>query len=107
MSSEGADRRFHELHREGLLVLPNAWDAGSARLIERLGARAIATTSAGVAWSHGYADGDVLPVSLLAETIAEIARVVGVPVSADVEGGYSSDPASVGEAVAAVIDSGA
>ncbi|MDQ5873446.1 MAG: isocitrate lyase/phosphoenolpyruvate mutase family protein [Acidobacteriota bacterium] len=109
MTSKRSDtaRRFRELHQEGLLVLPNAWDAGSARLIEKLGAKAIATTSAGVAWSHGYADGDLLPVPLLAETVAEIARVVGVPVSADVEGGYSSDPASVGEVVAAVIDSGA
>jgi 2-methylisocitrate lyase-like PEP mutase family enzyme len=100
-------RRFHELHRDGLLLLPNAWDAGSARLIESLGAKAIATTSAGVAWSHGYADGDFLPVPLLAATVGEIARVVTVPVSADVEGGYSSDPASVGEAVAAVIGAGA
>ena len=109
MSSEQQDavRRFHDLHREGLLLLPNAWDAGSARLIESLGAKAIATTSAGVAWSHGYADGDRLPVPLLAATVAEIARVVAVPVSADVEGGYSSDPAAVGEAVAAVIGAGA
>lgn len=109
MSSQRNDTalRFHELHGKGLLVLPNAWDAGSARLIERLGAKAIATTSAGVAWAHGYADGDFLPVSLVVETVAEIARVVAVPVSADIEGGYSSDPAEVGEAVAAVIDSGA
>lgn len=102
-----AAARFRELHREGLLVLPNAWDAGSARLIESLGARAIATTSAGVAWSHGYADGDLLPVTIYAATVAEIARVVSVPVSADVEGGYSGEPAAVGEAVAAVIDAGA
>jgi 2-methylisocitrate lyase-like PEP mutase family enzyme len=53
---------FRLLHEEGLLVLPNAWDAGTARLIESLGAKAIATTSAGVAWSHGYADGHLLPV---------------------------------------------
>ena len=81
MSSEQRDaaRRFHDLHRDGLLLLPNAWDAGSARLIESLGAKAIATTSAGVAWSHGYADGDRLPVPLLAATVGEIARVVAVP----------------------------
>src|SRR4029453_4475423 len=86
------------LHERGLLILPNAWDAASARLIESLGAKAIATTSAGVAWSHGYADGNVLPVPLLAATVAEIARVVSVPVSADVDAGYSDDPAGAGEA---------
>ena len=102
-----AAERFHRLHREGLLVLPNAWDAGSARLIESLGAKAIATTSAGVAWSHGYPDGDTLPWPLLRATVADIARAVRVPVSADVEGGYSNDPAAVGETVAAVIEAGA
>ena len=109
MTSERPDtaRRFRELHQEGLLVLPNAWDAGSARLIESVGAKAIATTSAGVAWSHGYADGDLLPVRLLVATVADIARVAGVPLTVDMEGGYSSDPAAVGEAVAAVIDAGA
>ena len=53
---------FRRLHQEGLLALPNAWDAGSARLIESQGAKAVATTSAGVAWTHGYPDGDRLPV---------------------------------------------
>ena len=104
--SDAADR-FRELHREGLLLLPNAWDAVTARIVESLGARAIATTSAGVAWSHGYADGDLLPVSRLAASVAEVARVVAVPVSADVEGGYSNEPASVGETVAAVVGAGA
>lgn len=104
--SDAADR-FRELHREGLLLLPNAWDAVTARVVESLGAKAIATTSAGVAWSHGYADGDFLPVSRLAASVAEVARVVAVPVSADVEGGYSNDPVSVGEAVAAVVGAGA
>jgi len=98
---------FHRLHQEGLLLLANAWDAGSARPIESLGAKALATTSAGVAWSHGYADGDLLPVRLLVATVADIARVAGVPLTVDMEGGYSSDPAAVGEAVGAVIDAGA
>jgi 2-methylisocitrate lyase-like PEP mutase family enzyme len=98
---------FRRLHREGLLVLANAWDAGSARLIESLGAKAVATTSAGVAWSHGYPDGDRLPVRLLAATVAGITRVVTVPLTADVEGGYSADPAAVGEAVAVVVGEGA
>src|SRR6185503_17620951 len=82
---------FRRLHESGLLVLANAWDAGSARLIERLGAKALATTSAGVAWSHGYADGDILPVHLLVATVSDIARTAGVPLTVDVEGGYSSD----------------
>lgn len=98
---------FRQLHHEGLLILANAWDAGSARLIESLGARAIATTSAAVAWSHGYADGDLLPVSLLVASVADIARRIRVPLSVDMEGGYSSDPVAVGEAVARVIDAGA
>ena len=102
-----AAERFHKLHREGLLVLPNAWDAGSARLIESLGAKAIATPSAGVAWAHGDPDGDTLPWPLLRATVADIVRAVRVPVSADVEGGYSNDPAAVGEMVAAVIEAGA
>ena len=109
MSSENATAaaRFRRLHEEGLLVLPNAWDAGTARLVESAGAKAIATTSAAVAWSHGYADGDRLPVPLLVETVRAIARVVRVPVSADVEGGYSADPAAVGDAVGAVAEAGA
>jgi 2-methylisocitrate lyase-like PEP mutase family enzyme len=109
MSSVAPDSaaRFRRLHERGLLILANAWDASSARLIASLGAKAIATTSAGVAWSHGYADGNILPVRLLAATVAEITRVVDVPVSADVEAGYSDDPAAAAEAVGAVIDSGA
>jgi 2-methylisocitrate lyase-like PEP mutase family enzyme len=98
---------FRGLHERGFLILPNAWDAGSARLIESAGARAIATSSAAVAWSHGYPDGDVLPAPLLLATVAAIARVVKVPVSADIEGGYSADPVRVGELVTRVIDAGA
>lgn len=99
--------RFRHLHQDGLLVLPNAWDAGTARLMESLGATAVATTSAAVAWSHGYPDGDLLPVPLLTATVAAIARVVSVPLSVDVEGGYADDPAAVAETVAAVLAAGA
>ena len=98
---------FRRLHEQGLLVLPNAWDAGSARLIESLGAKALATSSAALAWSHGYADGDLLPVSLLLATVVDIARVVKAPVSVDIEGGYSNQAAAVGETVATLIDAGA
>jgi 2-methylisocitrate lyase-like PEP mutase family enzyme len=106
-SAEERAATFRRLHQDGLLVLANAWDAGSARLIESLGAKAVATTSAGVAWSHGYPDGDQLPVRLLVATVASITRIVKVPLTVDVEGGYSTDPAAVGEAVAAVVGAGA
>lgn len=89
------------------LLLANAWDAGSARLIETCGAAAIATTSAGLAWARGYTDGDALPPAILAAAVAEIARVVSVPLSVDIEGGYSADPREAGETVAAVLDAGA
>jgi 2-methylisocitrate lyase-like PEP mutase family enzyme len=100
--------RFRELHNgPEILVLPNAWDGGSARLMESLGAKAIATTSAGVAWAHGYPDGDKLPVELHAATIRDIERAVGLPVTVDAEGGYGQDRASVGEAIGRLIDAGA
>jgi len=99
---------FHELQGPGrLLILPNAWDAGSARLIEECGATAIATTSAGLAGARGYADGGALPPAVLASAVREITRVVRIPVSADVEAGYSDDPAQVAELVARVFDAGA
>jgi 2-methylisocitrate lyase-like PEP mutase family enzyme len=100
-------RAFNALHQgPDLLLLPNAWDAGSARLIESLGAKAIATTSAGVAWAHGWPDGDVLPRETLLASLAEITRVISIPLSADIEGGFSDDPADVGDLVAAVADAG-
>jgi 2-methylisocitrate lyase-like PEP mutase family enzyme len=108
--STAADRaaQFRALHAPGrCLLLANCWDAASARVIESCGAPAVATTSAGVAWAHGYPDGDALPASLLVQTIGAIARMLSVPLSVDVEGGYSSDPAAVGDTVAAVIDAGA
>lgn len=99
---------FRGLHAgPDLLILPNAWDAGSARVIETLGARAVATSSAAVCWSHGYADGHHLPISLLAQTVAEITRIVSIPVTCDSEGGYADEPAAVGENIARIIDAGA
>jgi len=99
---------FHALHhRDRVLVLPNAWDAGSARLIESCGAEAIATTSAGVAWANGHPDGQAIPFQRVVDGVAAIARVVRIPVSADIEAGSSADPETVGEHVTAVIDAGA
>jgi len=99
---------FRRLHQSGPpLILANAWDAGSARLIESLGAKAIATTSAGVDWTLGYPDGNVLPVSRLAELAKAITRVVKVPLSVDFEAGYSDDPAQAAENLKPILDAGA
>lgn len=99
---------FHGLHAgPDILILANAWDAGSARLIETLGAKAIATSSAAVCWAHGYADGHHLPVEFLATSVREITRVVSIPVSCDFEGGYSDDLPTVADNIAKVIDAGA
>ena len=99
--------RFHALHAEGLLLLANAWDAGSAKLAQAAGARAIATSSAAVAWAHGWPDGDLLPVELLLQTVRAVAGATGLPVTIDIEGGYSDEPARVGELVTAVLEAGA
>ena len=86
--NDARSREFRRLHQPGqLLVLPNAWDAGSARLIESCGATAIATTSSGVSWACGYPDGDALPPRLLAAAVSAIARVLSVPLTVDIEGG--------------------
>lgn len=99
---------FRSLH-EGpqILVLPNAWDAASAAMMEDAGAKAVATSSAAVAWAHGYADGDNLPVPVLLNAIGEMGRVLKVPLTADIEGGYSDDLATVAETVRGVIGAGA
>lgn len=98
---------FHSLHKQARpLVLPNAWDAASARIIEDLGASAIATTSAGVAWSLGYRDGYKMSAKLNAQVAANIARVIKVPLSVDFENGYSDDPAVVAENIKLLLDAG-
>jgi 2-methylisocitrate lyase-like PEP mutase family enzyme len=98
---------FKKLHDGSqLLHLPNAWDAGSARLFESLGAAAIATTSAGVAWAQGYADNDHLPVDAAIAVAANIARVIKVPLSVDFENGYAADPQQVARNVLRLIQVG-
>lgn len=97
---------FHALHKD-LLILPNAWDAASARATQEAGAKAIATSSAAVAWAHGFADGHHFPVAKLITVIEEIARVVAVPITCDAEGGYADDPKQAAENIAALIDAGA
>ena len=95
---------FHDLHRDGLLILPNAWDGGSAALMKALGAPAVATTSAGVAWALGWLDGDALPVGRVIQAAADIVRgAQGLPVSIDLEGGYSDDPSEVAALAARLV----
>ncbi|RFP08887.1 MULTISPECIES: isocitrate lyase/phosphoenolpyruvate mutase family protein [unclassified Duganella] len=98
---------FKKLHDGSkLLHLPNAWDAGSARLFESLGAPAIATTSAGVAWAAGYADGGQMPAEVAINVAASIARVLTVPLSVDIENGYSDDASAVAQTVLRLIEVG-
>jgi 2-methylisocitrate lyase-like PEP mutase family enzyme len=109
MSANFADnaRAFHHLHdSDRLLVLPNAWDAASARIIEQAGAKAIATTSAGMAWSLGYPDGERLPPDELLAACARISRVVSVPISVDIERGYAQTPAQVAALAGALMELG-
>jgi 2-methylisocitrate lyase-like PEP mutase family enzyme len=100
-------RLFHQLHQSGLLILPNAWDPGSARIVQHAGAKAIATSSAALAWAHGLPDGEALPQETLIASVREIVRAVGIPVSADVESGYASDAKAVGAFTAKIVDVGA
>jgi 2-methylisocitrate lyase-like PEP mutase family enzyme len=98
---------FHQLHNgDGILVLVNAWDAASARLFEQAGSPAIATTSAGMAWSLGYPDGEQVSVRELLEACARICRVVTAPVSIDIERGYGQTPAEVSATVRALLTLG-
>jgi len=100
--------RLRALHRGGeILVLPNAWDAASARLFEAEGFPAIGTTSAGVAAALGYPDGGVVPPREMIEAVARIVRAVKVPVSADIEHAYGTTPDAVSEVVLRVIAAGA
>lgn len=94
------------LHHGDGFVIPNAWDAGSARILERVGFPAIATTSAGIAWSCGVPDGGALDPDTMFARVAEIVAAVRVPVSADLEAGYGDTAADVGRTVARAADLG-
>lgn len=100
---------FHGLHdhRSRPLVLVNVWDAASARLVEDAGATAIATTSAGVAWSLGRPDGNTLTRAEAMDAVARIAASVSVPVTVDIESGYADDADGVARTVDAVLEAGA
>jgi 2-methylisocitrate lyase-like PEP mutase family enzyme len=98
-------RRFHV---EGpMLVLPNAWDAGSARIFLEAGFKALATTSAGIAFSLGFPDGERISRDEMLEAVARITRRIDVPITADMEAGYGLSPREVAETVRRVLDAGA
>lgn len=91
---------FRSLHRrQGVFYLPNAWDAASACLAVKAGAPAVATSSAALCWSLGYADGGALPKSELIAAVKRMTRVLDVPLSVDLEDGYSNDPEEVADLV--------
>ena len=102
-----ADKRqtFRRLHESGCFVIPNPWNVGSARYLQGLGFKALATTSSGYAHSIGYSDGDVTRDMVLAHC-REIAAAADVPVNADFESGYADDPAGVAENVRLCVETG-
>ncbi len=100
-------RAFRDLHIGEVLVLPNAWDAGSARIMEAAGSRAIGTTSGGISWSLGLADGQQITRDEMLNVVKRIADAVDVPVTADIESGYGIDAKAVAESVREAIGAGA
>jgi 2-methylisocitrate lyase-like PEP mutase family enzyme len=102
-----ADKRrtFRALHQSGCFVIPNPWNVGTARYLQALGFKALATTSSGYAHSQGLADGEVTRDMMLAHC-RELALAADVPVNADFEGGYAHDPTEVAENVRLCVETG-
>ena len=102
-----ADKRraFQQLHLAGCFVIPNPWDVGSARYLQSLGFKALATTSSGFAWSRGHADGAVSRDTVLAH-LHDIVAATDVPVNADFESGFAPDAAGVAESVRLAVETG-
>ena len=96
---------FHKLHAQGCFVIPNPWDVGSARYLQGLGFKALATTSAGFAFTQGLADGAV-PRAMMLAHFREIAAETDVPLNADFEGGYADAPEGVAESVKLCVETG-
>jgi 2-methylisocitrate lyase-like PEP mutase family enzyme len=90
-----------------ILVLPNAWDVASARVFQHAGARAIATTSAGIAFTLGYRDGQFITRDAMLEVVARIAAATHVPVTADMESGYATTPEELAETTRRILQAGA
>ncbi len=104
-SAAGKRREFRRLHESGCFVIPNPWDIGTARYLQHLGFKALATTSAGFAFSQGLADNTVPRDTMLAH-IADIVQATDVPVNADFEGGYAHDPDGVADSVRLCVETG-
>jgi 2-methylisocitrate lyase-like PEP mutase family enzyme len=98
-------RTFRKLHESGCWVIPNPWDVGSARYLQHLGFKALATTSSGFAWSQAHAD-NAVPRDMMLRHIAGIVAATDVPVNADFEGGYADEPAGVAESVRLCCETG-
>jgi 2-methylisocitrate lyase-like PEP mutase family enzyme len=98
-------RTFRKLHEAGCFVIPNPWSAGTAKYLQHLGFKALASTSAGFAHFDGMADGSV-PRDLMLTHVAELAAATDLPVNADFEAGYAHDPAGVAESVRLCIETG-
>jgi 2-methylisocitrate lyase-like PEP mutase family enzyme len=105
MTTADKRRAFRTLHQSGCFVIPNPWNVGSARYMQGLGFKALATTSSGYAHSIGYADGELTCDMMLAH-FREIAEATDIPVNADFEGGYADDPDEVAANVRLCIDTG-
>jgi 2-methylisocitrate lyase-like PEP mutase family enzyme len=98
-------RTFHELHKAGCFVIPNPWDVGSARFLQGLGFKALASTSSGFAWSQGHADAAMSRDAVLAH-LQELVAATDLPVNADFESGYAADAAGVADSVRLAIEAG-
>jgi 2-methylisocitrate lyase-like PEP mutase family enzyme len=107
MTRTVAEKRaaFKALHDSGCFILPNPWDAGSARYLKTLGFQALATTSSGFAWSTGHAD-NTLPRDAILAHLREIVEATDLPVNADFESGFGRDPAGVAESVRLAVETG-
>src|SRR5277367_1932412 len=102
-----ADKRraFHKLHEAGCFVIPNPWDVGSARYLQSLGFKALATTSSGFAWSHGHRDGAMSRDRVL-DHLTEMVEATNLPINADFESGFAADAAGVAESVRLAVGTG-
>jgi 2-methylisocitrate lyase-like PEP mutase family enzyme len=98
-------REFHRMHQGGCFVIPNPWDIGSARFLQSLGFKALATTSSGFAWSQGYADGSV-PRERVLTHLREIVDATDVPLNADFGAGFARTPGELAESVRLAVDTG-
>jgi 2-methylisocitrate lyase-like PEP mutase family enzyme len=96
---------FHALHKSGCFVIPNPWDTGSARYLQGMGFKALASTSSGFAWSEGFADNRVTREIVLSH-LSELVAATDVPINADFEGGFAHDPAGVAASVKLAVDTG-